>query len=262
MISKSKYLYSYFINYIPTTIKTDNPSHLKDRRDVFALMNGNVSDEYVSIIIEEVKKIISSEPSNWCVCFIPASTTERTSNRYSMLASRMSDELNIPISVNAIALSDRNPMHLTEDKNSLQNFYTFQVNEYYGKKVILFDDIIVTGGTFRSVGDYLMKTGAKSIHGMFFAKSVHPKKLYFNKVSVTRKENEEIKQTSNGDYILTSDMIEAAKSPKGGFNARQLKLLGIGWPPYKGWKESLIGKTISAENYQLFINYGKNTQNS
>lgn len=261
MISKSKYIYSYFINYIPKNVHTDNPSHLEDRRDVFALMNGEVSDKYMSIIIEEVKIITSSNPSEWCVCFIPASTSQKTYKRYNTLSKRISEELKVKVTLNAITLSEREAKHLTVNKDSVKSLFTFNVNEYYGKKVILIDDIIVTGGTFRSIGDYLMMTGAIYIHGMFFAKSVHPKKLYLNKVTITKKKDV-ITQTSNGKYVLTSDMIEAAKTPKGGFNARQLKVFGIDWPPFRGWKESLIGKTISVENYQLFINYGKNIEKS
>jgi len=42
-------------------------------------------------------------------------------------------------------------------------------------------------------------------------------------------------------------------SGQGGFNAKQLKLLGVGWPPYKGWQEAIIGSEISEAEAELFI---------
>ena len=54
--------------------------------------------------------------------------------------------------------------------------------------------------------------------------------------------------------ILTKDIIKQAVSPKGGFTKKQLALVGIPWPPVKGWKKKVIGKDFPEETIKLFIN--------
>ena len=45
--------------------------------------------------------------------------------------------------------------------------------------------------------------------------------------------------------LITLDTIEALKSGANGFKRRDLELLGVPWPPVKGWKWKVIGKPIS-----------------
>ena len=58
---------------------------------------------------------------------------------------------------------------------------------------------------------------------------------------------------------LTAELIERGATPKGGFTRASLKCLGVGWPPQKGWKNSLIGESVLADDYKAFvtINGGK-----
>jgi hypothetical protein len=57
---------------------------------------------------------------------------------------------------------------------------------------------------------------------------------------------------------LTSKMLHDA-STKGyhGFNAKQLKVIGLKWPPRKGWLKSLIGTQMLASQYLKFVAAGK-----
>lgn len=38
----------------------------------------------------------------------------------------------------------------------------------------------------------------------------------------------------------TEEILERLKTKKGGYKRETLKLLGIPWPPPKGWKKDLI----------------------
>lgn len=51
--------------------------------------------------------------------------------------------------------------------------------------------------------------------------------------------------------VITQELIEAARTPAGGFSAARLWLLGVSWPPKKGWRKRIEGKPISRENYCL-----------
>lgn len=39
---------------------------------------------------------------------------------------------------------------------------------------------------------------------------------------------------------LTSEEIDAARTPGGGWTKKQLAAWGVGWPPPKGWRKALL----------------------
>jgi hypothetical protein len=51
---------------------------------------------------------------------------------------------------------------------------------------------------------------------------------------------------------LTWDNIHAAGTRGCGFTRAQLAVVGIRWPPPKGWLRKLIGKEITSEQYEAF----------
>jgi len=75
-------------------------------------------------------------------------------------------------------------------------------------------------------------------------------------------ESELLRRTLERDtdelLTLTSKMLHDA-STKGyhGFNAKQLKVIGLKWPPKKGWLKSLVGTQILASKYRQFVEAGK-----
>lgn len=52
--------------------------------------------------------------------------------------------------------------------------------------------------------------------------------------------------------VLTRELIEAARTPNGGFTKYQLAAIGIEWPPPVDWIEQMIGVTISSLQYREF----------
>lgn len=55
--------------------------------------------------------------------------------------------------------------------------------------------------------------------------------------------------------VLTEEDIMRGKSDAGGWNAKQLKILGISWPPppKQAWIAKCIGRRISSWKYQKFL---------
>lgn len=41
---------------------------------------------------------------------------------------------------------------------------------------------------------------------------------------------------------LTEELLTAGLSERGGYSRRQLDLLGVAWPPLRGWKKTVVGK--------------------
>lgn len=46
----------------------------------------------------------------------------------------------------------------------------------------------------------------------------------------------------------SESLIESLKTPKGGWTKASLALLGVPWPPPKGWKKRLIGHSTNGVN--------------
>lgn len=54
------------------------------------------------------------------------------------------------------------------------------------------------------------------------------------------------------EFVITKEWIEANASSAGGWSKRQLKAIGVYWPPATGWKLRSIGKRITEANKAIF----------
>lgn len=52
---------------------------------------------------------------------------------------------------------------------------------------------------------------------------------------------------------INEDCFRLWMTERGGFTRAQLNLLGVGWPPVRGWKTSLIGAEITGELYEKIL---------
>lgn len=53
--------------------------------------------------------------------------------------------------------------------------------------------------------------------------------------------------------LVTNEFLEKGRSDSGGYNRKQLELLGVAWPPLKGWKKAIIGTNIGDDVAEMFI---------
>lgn len=61
------------------------------------------------------------------------------------------------------------------------------------------------------------------------------------------------KEMPEEKIILTHQLIEQGRSENGGWNRNQFELLGVSWPPLKGWKERLNGTQMSRVKFEEFL---------
>lgn len=52
---------------------------------------------------------------------------------------------------------------------------------------------------------------------------------------------------------ITEDLLLAGRATAGGWKKAQLALIGVAWPPPKGWKATVIGTDISDEDAARFL---------
>lgn len=55
---------------------------------------------------------------------------------------------------------------------------------------------------------------------------------------------------STEKMILTKAILQQARTPRGGYTREQLALIGIAWPPVKGWPMRVLGKDFPAETIE------------
>ena len=171
---KSKYPFRCILKYIP-----DRYGNLRDwqeanRRIVYDFKRGKVSDEHRRKILDIIKDIMQGQPEQWVVCFVPAHTQEDTEARFAPLAAFLQENLECAVCLHSVRnYKDYAPVH---EKGTRETFKLHYVDKesVVGKNVVLIDDVITTGRSFREIGDKLMFMGALSIHGVCFAKTIHP----------------------------------------------------------------------------------------
>lgn len=126
-------------------------------------------------IVQSVKKIMKDrDPCKWVVCFVPASTQWRQYRRYSRLARYIYQQTGCDSDPKIVMPKyNRAPFHKTG--RSLQREDILMMEDFdYHRHFILVDDLITTGGSFRTVGDLLMERGALSVRGIVFGMTIHP----------------------------------------------------------------------------------------
>ena len=53
--------------------------------------------------------------------------------------------------------------------------------------------------------------------------------------------------------IITHQLIESGMSDMGGWSRNQLALIGVPWPPKRGWKSRIVGNDISDSSAARFV---------
>lgn len=53
---------------------------------------------------------------------------------------------------------------------------------------------------------------------------------------------------------LTHQMIQRAGN-NGGYTTEQLRVVGLEWPPVKGWKRRLVGMRLPLKDWRVFMKY-------
>ena len=169
-----EYRYYYTMEYLPTRYEASE-SEWDNRHAVWNFKDGICNSTILNDMVEIVNKIAKGSKSDYIICFIPASTSRKTTNRFSSVARRLSERTGIQATLSAITkTSDSEAGHIAGKSNNPTADFCFNPNLFRGKKVILVDDVITRGRTFVQTANKLMDSGASSVEGMFVAKTINP----------------------------------------------------------------------------------------
>lgn len=144
----------------------------KNRRIVSNFKRGRCSPELKNKFTDAIKQLKEERKDvKLRVCFIPAITADKTALRYSQLATAIETETGIPSDYHTI-LPKRATGLMATGKTDPAEAFLFNKEQFEGKDIILIGDIITTGTNFTKTCQKLTELGAKSVIGLFLAKTI------------------------------------------------------------------------------------------
>ena len=176
-ISQCYYLY----DYMPQS-RGKKPTDTEKRVShlVYAFKDGKapgLAAKLVSLAVRRVPKILDGD--NLTLAVVPASNADKHEKRYAAFAKDLARRLRIREDYGVLYPAVERP----ERKKGIvpSGFHSILLNGTYtereeieGRNFLLFDDIYTTGRTYRAAVQLLFDNGAKSITGLFLAKTVLP----------------------------------------------------------------------------------------
>ena len=151
----------------PPTIEEE-----KNRRIVSNFKRGRCSPELKNQFTDAIKQLQEERKDvKLRVCFMPAITADKTALRYSQLATAIESETGIPSDYHTILPKRATELMATGKTDPAEDFL-FNKEQIEGKDIILIGDIITTGTNFTKTSLKLTELGAKSVIGLFLAKTI------------------------------------------------------------------------------------------
>lgn len=168
------YNYYYTMDYLPTRYEADR-SEWENRRAVWNFKDGKCSTSVLNMLKRYVNRIVGSDSTDdYVICFIPASTRAKTLKRFGRVAKELESQTGVEATLRAITKPvDSASGHVAGKSNNPTAGFSFHSEYFVGKKVILIDDVITRGTTFNDTATKLIRYGAKTVTGLFVAKTVY-----------------------------------------------------------------------------------------
>lgn len=68
----------------------------------------------------------------------------------------------------------------------------------------------------------------------------------------------------NCPMVITKEFLEQGRAENGAWTRAQLEVIGVSWPPKKGWMEAVIGTSVSSSRAEAFTAFrlGRTTRPS
>ena len=161
---------SYLTEYIPKSFSATS-SQIADRQRVWDFKKGIYGEDLMKAFVRVINEMAGS---NTIVCFIPASSQERTTQRFNKLCGYINSHSSASASMSSVTRTGVSlPGHIYGKSGDPAASFVVD-SSVAGKDVILIDDVITRGTTFYATARKLLAAGAKSVRGLFLAKNVHP----------------------------------------------------------------------------------------
>lgn len=172
---KTQFYCTYALEYLPKRYSATQ-SQIADRSIVYNFKNtGTCHHSFLSLFSDTIKQQAGSNKSDYVICFIPASSHEKSLRRYRSLATYLEEHTGVRACLSAIKRTiDKESDHFNGKCGDPLEGISFDPSNFCGKKVILIDDVLTRGRTFISIANELLDRGAVDVYGLFIAKTINP----------------------------------------------------------------------------------------
>lgn len=171
---ENQFNYDYLWEYLPKRY-TPTAQQQAHRNSIYRFKDGSCDSDVKNFLINRINQITNGNASRYIVGFIPASTKQKTIDRYSSLAQYIKDGTHCAVDIMLISTTkDIEAGHISGKTSNPTEYFAYRQLEFQNRKVILIDDIITRGTTFNSTCQSLIRLGAESVTGLFVAKTINP----------------------------------------------------------------------------------------
>ena len=161
----------YFMDYLPIRFNSTD-EQIEDREDIFRFKDGYRVNRIYKGFADGITRLADADT---VVCFVPASTAAKTKRRYEKVAKYLQGQTGIECSCTAIQKPiDGESGHVAGKTSNPAAEFTFDPNVFFGKKVILVDDVVTRGTTLESTARQLKRYGAKEVIGLVAGRTINP----------------------------------------------------------------------------------------
>lgn len=165
--------FHYMLEYLPKRFQATSNQE-EDRQTVYSFKNGRINANILNFFLDKIKSIAGAS-TEWTICFMPASTKEKTAIRYAKLAKFLKEQSKCEVNLSAIYNEyDREAGHIAGKCTDPISSFGFSRSEVSGKKIILVDDVFTRGVTYRAAEAKFKQLGAVDVKGLFLAKTINP----------------------------------------------------------------------------------------
>lgn len=174
MYKEFKYFSIY--DYYPVRYK-NAPNEVEIQRQlIFKFKDGVNSYSTAKLVASTIYNNLSPDVKGWSISntifvAIPASTVNKNNKRFKTFCADVSKYLQIENGFEAINIvHDRDSMRGTIGEDKTKDL-SYNQNLFNDKRVVLFDDIKTTGGSFKQNATRLKELGAREVIGVFLGET-------------------------------------------------------------------------------------------
>jgi predicted amidophosphoribosyltransferase len=170
--NENKVNYIACLKYYPTKFTVDKEYQL-NRKVVYEFKDGKKNDQVDKLFVTIIDILKNKNPmKSYWLCPIPASKIISNNNRYNNFCERISNSAGISNGFSMIKpIKDRDQVHIGAERNYSEILESIQFSSISGKDIILIDDVITVGRSFKMISNHLYNLGAKSVYGILLAKT-------------------------------------------------------------------------------------------
>ena len=170
-------------DYIPKNRNIDGSFEERSARNlVFKFKDGKMpalTARLLSLAVAEVEEMIP-HPEKTILVPIPASTAEGNNKRFREFCRILAESLGVENGFDYIEPSiDREPNAIRKGMPLANAIQMPDSGRFAGKHVIVVDDVITRGEQFKQISTYIRSADARSVTGLFVAKTPEPEEKSF-----------------------------------------------------------------------------------